>query len=135
MKTAFFKPISSKIHLKSIISLSLILTFLNMTGCALSRQFIRTNTGHAYGTGITTTTLSDETVIFGHNNSENDLIVNGIDNFYQEKESLVDIASSSAIKTQQDISDYEVKVYPAHIWARGIFSTGTSIIIVVDLYE
>ena len=135
MKTASLQPISSMIHLKSIISLSLILTFFNMTGCALSRQFIMTNTGHGYGTSLTTTTLTDETVFFSQNSSGHDLVIESIDNLYQEKESLVNTASCSTIKTQEDIKDYEVKVYPAHIWARGIFSTGPSIIIVVDLYK
>ena len=135
MKTISLKPKSSKILFISIISLSLILTFYNMTGCALSRQFIRTNTGHGFGTSLTTSTLTDVGGSWDHRSSGHDLVVEDVDNFYQKKESLVNTSSCSAIKTQADIKDYEVKVYPAHIWARGIFPTGPSIIIVVGLYQ
>jgi hypothetical protein len=135
MKPTLLKSKFSKTHFTIVAIISAMFLFMNITGCALSRQFIRANTGHGYGSGFANTSSSNEWDFLEHNGSGDEGIIDASNNSYQQTECLVDITPGDVVPTGNDLSNMAVRAYPAPVWPRGIYTTGTGIVIVVDLYK
>ena len=134
MKTSLSKSNFPRIHL-SLLSFTAMLLFLTVTDCALSRQFIRTNTGHGYGPGYSTTTLSSEWDFLKQGDTVTEWEFEDFTSGIQDSECRVGF--SPAEKTERDIEMNHIQMtpYPTTLYPRGIYTTGTGIIIVVDLYK
>jgi hypothetical protein len=135
MKTTFLNSISLKIHLTIIISISVLFLFLNITGCALSRQFIPTNTGHGYGPSFTSTTMSSEWDFLEQSDSVNEWSIDDSQSRIQKTDCLVEISTGEVTDADNKVNNIVMRPYPTHLYPRGIYTTGTGIIIVVDLYK
>jgi len=135
MKTTLLKSKSLKIRFILFVSFTTMLLLLNITGCALSRQFIRTNTGHGYSPSFTNTTTSNEWGFLEQSGSVDDWIFNDNDNSIQDSDCLVEISTGDIPEAGNDIRNIDIRPYPTHLYPRGIYTTGTGIVIVVDLYR
>ena len=135
MKSYFSRSTFSKIQLIVIVSFSLVFLFLNITGCALSRQFIRTHTGHGYGTNFVNETYSDEWDVFEPAGSATDWAIDDRTDFISSSDCLVDESSDILILPGNDPHNLNFRSYPTPFRPRGIYTTGTGIIIIVDIYK
>jgi len=135
MNLALSKSNVSKCIKTCIIIISIIFLYLNLTGCTLSRQFIRTHTGHGYGSSFINHTNSDDWDVFEPSVSTPKWVsVDGSD-FSKQSVELVDESSDIVIHPETDPRNTGVRSYPTPVWPRGIYTTGTGIIVIVDIYK
>jgi hypothetical protein len=125
----------SKSFKMCIILISIIFLFLNLTGCTLSRQFIRTHTGHSYGSNFDNNTYSDSWDVFEPSASTSQWVSDDGFDFTQQSAGSVDVSSDVVIHPGTDPRHTGVKTYPTPLWPRGIYTTGTGIIVILDIYR
>jgi hypothetical protein len=135
MKTKASKSIYSTFRLISAVIFLTTVTTVNITGCALSRQFIGVNGSSGYGPGYTSSAHYNEWDFLENTNSKNIWSNNASDQSCQTVEDLVEISVGEVPNTGIDLNNIHVKAYPEPMYPRGIFRTGTGIVIIVDLYE
>ena len=135
MQTKTSKSIYSTIRLISVLIFFTAFATINLTGCAFSRQFIGVHGSSGYGPGYTNSAHYNEWGFLENMNSKNDWSSNTSDLSCQTPEDLIEISVGDVPNTGIDLNNIHVKAYPEPMWPRGIFRTGTGIVIIVDLYE
>ena len=136
MKTRSSKSTYSTIRLITALLFLIVFTTINITGCALSRQFIGVNGSSGYGPGYTSSTHFNEWDFLENMNSKNDWAYKTNASSCKTAEDVVEILVGDVPNTGIDLNNIHIKADPAPMWPRGgIFRTGTGVVIVVDLYE
>ena len=125
----------SKIFKTCIILIAIFFLLLTITGCTLSRQFIRTHTGHGYGSNFVNNTYSDDWDVFEPSVSTPQWVsVDGSD-FSQQGSGLIDESSDIVLHPATTPPNTGVRSYPISAWPRGIYTTDTGIIVILGMYK
>lgn len=135
MKSTIQKKDNSKLHFVILVSISALFLIINMTGCTLSRQFLRTHTGHGYGPSYSNTTMSSEWDFIENSGSVNQWDFDDYTSNNQDSECRVGFSTGEVTGKDIEMNHIQMTHYPTPLYPRGIYTTGTGIIIVVDLYK
>ncbi len=135
MNLSVSKSNVSKSFKTCIIFISILVLYLNLTGCTLSRQFIRTHTGHGYGSTFAGNTYSDDWDVFEPAGSTQQWVSHDFCDFSQQRVDFIEESSDLVIHPATDPRNTGVRSYPPPVWPGGIYTTGTGIIVIVDIYK